>query len=213
MKTSGKLIILDGLDGCGKSSLASFIKNDIFNGNAIIVRAIGQGLVGQAARQRFVGGISRPEPLYETFLLAVGNVEAYLDFVLPALMDGKNVIMDRWISVYYAYQFFANNNIQARSIFEIMLKEFTDRHVPDLLINLDVDPEIAMKRLELRAGFEKLSSVDTERMGWKQSARAGFIDFNNLLKSRGYNFTHTVNACSEFEVVKEEVKRLVEGIL
>ena len=143
-KFSGKFIVLDGPDGCGKSTqcglLAKWLRKQ---GVAVVsLRDPGGTVIGEKIRQILLN----PEHIKmdtrtELLLYMAARAQLWKEKIQPALKANKCVVLDRWLSSTCAYQGYAGG-----FGIEKVVKIATDcleRVWPDLTIILDVDLETA----------------------------------------------------------------------
>ena len=101
----GKFIVLEGLDGAGKSSQAE----------AVAVRLRAAGVAATVTREPggtplsekirgLVLGAESPHPVAETMLFMAARREHVARVIAPALRDGGWVVCDRFTDSTYAYQ-------------------------------------------------------------------------------------------------------------
>jgi dTMP kinase len=95
------LITIEGIDGSGKSSLVSGLRDTLSDLNPVFTREPGSTWVGDAVRKAIA---ERADPVTEA-LLFVADHAAHLETVVrPALDKGRLVISDRYTDSRYAYQ-------------------------------------------------------------------------------------------------------------
>lgn len=159
-------IILEGVDGSGKTTAIEYLKNKFESeGKEVVVtKGIGSGLLGETLRELVV------EQEYTDFDM---NVLAFplaiMDCIrqsVAALKEGKIVITDRLVSSYYAY---SKETIIELDICEYLLnyalKLHKDTYVPllGLLIDSNIDTCInRIKTREVNNSFDTLSKESLE---------------------------------------------------
>jgi len=106
-KLQGKFIVLDGPDGCGKSTqvrlLAAHLrKNDV---EILTLRDPGGTKIGDKIRNILLSDENKEITVRcETLLYMASRAQLYEECIKLALEEGKCVICDRWLSSTYAYQ-------------------------------------------------------------------------------------------------------------
>jgi len=104
-KRPGFLIVLEGIDGCGKSTQARLLARKLKKMGlpVIVLREPTRGKWGRIIRARALQETAlNPEEELELFLRdRMDNVKRYLE---PALKQGKIVILDRYYFSTMAYQ-------------------------------------------------------------------------------------------------------------
>jgi dTMP kinase len=140
-------IVIDGIDGCGKSTQVKLL-SDFFlkQGKPVITSkwkdsAYVQKLFIGDLLKRFQDGTVRIPPEARTFLLAADISNRLESSIKPALTAGKIVIGDR-----YVYKVIAQGI--ARGLEKVWLEEiFAFAVEPNVKIFLDIDPGEAAKRI------------------------------------------------------------------
>jgi dTMP kinase len=200
-KFSGKFIVLDGPDGCGKSTqcglLAKWLRKQ---GVAVVsLRDPGGTVIGEKIRQILLN----PEHIKmdtrtELLLYMAARAQLWKEKIQPALKANKCVVLDRWLSSTCAYQGYAGG-----FGIEKVVKIATDcleRVWPDLTIILDVDLETASQRLK-----QDLDRMERKGDGYHKKVREGFLK----LARRRKNFA-VVDACGNIEKVHKKVINVIE---
>jgi dTMP kinase len=142
---TGRLIVLEGLDGAGTTTQAHRLVAQLTSAgrDAHLTREPSDGPVGKLIREMLTGGhaIAGQKLSQGTFglLFAADRMDHLQREVEPALARGATVVSDRWYHSSLAYQgtgadrdWIASLNARARR--------------PELTIFLQVRPEIAAKR-------------------------------------------------------------------
>ena len=141
-------IVLEGGDGCGKSTQAGILVARLREPGREVVatREPGATEAGAAIRALVLGG-GDLDPRAEALLIAADRAEHVARVIRPALERGAVVVSDRYVPSSLAYQGVARGlGVEAVA----RLSEWaTGGLVPDLVVVLDVDPPAAAGR---RAG-------------------------------------------------------------
>ena len=199
-KFAGRFIVLDGPDGCGKSTqcrlLAGWVRKQ---GVAVVsLRDPGGTVIGEKIRQILLN----PEHIKmdtrtELLLYMAARAQLWAEKIKPSLQKGKCVVLDRWLSSTCAYQGYAGG-----FGIEKVVKIATDcleRAWPDLTIILDVDLETASQRLK-----QDLDRMERKGDGYHKKVRQGFL---KLASRRGNSAV--VDACGDIEEVHKMVKQVI----
>ncbi|HEV3365484.1 MAG TPA: dTMP kinase, partial [Acidimicrobiia bacterium] len=155
MTTSGVFIVLEGGDGCGKSTQARLLVARLreVGREVVATREPGATEAGAAIRLLVLGG-DHLDPHAEALLIAADRAVHVAEVIRPALERGAVVVSDRYIPSSLAYQGVA----RGLGVEEIArLSEWaTGGLAPDLVIVFDVpaadaaarraDPEDRMER-------------------------------------------------------------------
>lgn len=144
MNYKGFFICLEGIDGCGKTTQAKILVKRLkkMGYPAVYTVEPSRGKIGSFIRRYCLHREKRISSIVEALLFAADRIEHLNNEVLPALMEGKIVVSDRYLFSSLAYQGAAGLNIDwIRKVNEYAVK-------PDLAIFIDVAPEVAIERLK-----------------------------------------------------------------
>ncbi len=154
----GFLIVLEGIDGTGKSTQARLLTAALREeGRRVVLsREPTDGAFGQRLRASANSGRLSPEEELQLFLQdRREHVETLIE---PALQGGEIVILDRYFFSTMAYQ--GARGFDPQEIRRVN-EEFAPR--PDLLLLLDLPIEVALDRIGIRDGeaneFEQRESL------------------------------------------------------
>src|SRR5687767_13044123 len=177
MATSGVFVVLEGGDGCGKSTQARLLVSRLrdLGREVVATREPGATEAGAAIRSLVLGG-GDLDPRAEALLIAADRAEHVAGVIRPALGRGAVVVSDRYIPSSLAYQGVA----RGLGVEEVArLSEWaTGGLVPDLVIVLDVPageaaerragPQDRMEREpdSFRAAVNQAYRDLTARFGW-----------------------------------------------
>ena len=158
MNHSGLFIVLEGIDGTGKSTQAALLA-DWFRarGREVVAsREPTDGPWGQKIRATALTGRLSPEEELDLFLK--DRREHVEELITPALAAGKVVILDRYYFSTMAYQ-----GSRGFDPLEIRRRNEAFAPQPDLLFILDLDVDSALARIGGRGDtaneFEKRDSL------------------------------------------------------
>ena len=173
LKTSldGKFFVLDGPDGCGKSSQAKLLK-EWLESQAVSVelfRDPGATAIGEKIRHILLN----PEHITmttstEVMLYMAARIQLWYEKILPCLEQKKTVILDRWLSSSCAYQGYAGE-FGMDNIIKIA-QDCLEKPWPDLTIILDVDLKTASTRLS-----EQPDRMEQKPNEYHKKVRQGFL--------------------------------------
>jgi len=95
------LITLEGIDGCGKSTLHTALQEKLSDLKPVFTREPGATWVGEAVRRAIAEQI---DPVTEATLFVADHAAHLARIVHPALNENKLVISDRYSDSRFAYQ-------------------------------------------------------------------------------------------------------------
>ncbi len=191
MGARGRLIALEGIDGCGKSTQAQAVAGAL---GAVLTFEPGATPVGAGLRQLLLApSAPPPSPKAEALLMAADRAEHVAAVLEPALTAGQWVVSDRYAASTIAYQGYGQGLDPAA--LEELIRWATGGLAADLSILVDVSIEVAAARLASggRAGADRL-----ERLGpaFAQRVRQGFLDQAAADPSRWLVVDGTVEAAA-----------------
>ena len=100
--TTGRLIVFEGGEGCGKSTQAARLADSL---GAVLTREPGGTRVGEQVRELLLDpGLAGLDPRAEALLMAAARAEHVATVIAPALDRGVDVVCDRFIPSSLAYQ-------------------------------------------------------------------------------------------------------------
>ena len=174
---TGRLIVLEGIDGAGKSTQARLLCQHLRRAKVSCVFSHEPGGTAGAEALRALllhppkGGWSRAS---EIFLFLAARNEHVRCKVIPALERGKVVVLDRFSDSTMAYQGFGGGMTpRERAALAPLLAQAADGLRPDLTIVLDLPVAEAAKRI--RARGEKRTDFEKRGEAWADSVRRGFL--------------------------------------
>ncbi len=164
MPTRGRLIALEGIDGCGKSTQARALAEVL---GARLTFEPGATPVGARLRQLLLApDAAAPLPRAEALLMAADRAEHVALVLEPALAAGAWVVSDRYAGSTIAYQGYGQG-LDPTALGELV-RWATAGLAADLSILVDVEVEVAAARLAAggRDGADRM-----ERLGPAFAAR------------------------------------------
>jgi dTMP kinase len=199
-KLAGKFIVLDGPDGCGKSTQTKLLIQWL-SGRGVLMEAFrdpGDTAVGEKIREILLN----PEHLTmstttEVLLYMAARVQLWREKIAPVLEQKRFVILDRWLSSTCAYQGYAGG-FGVDKVIKIAA-DCLERVWPDLTIILDVDLETAANRLS-----DQHDRMEAKPREYHRKVRKGFLE----LAVRQKKFV-VVDGAVSIEEVHERIKQVI----
>jgi len=202
-KLQGKFIVLDGPDGCGKSTQAKLLAQWL-QGKGVEAsrfRDPGDTAIGEKIREILLN----PEHLAmntrtELLLYMAARAQLWGEEIAPALKGNKCVVLDRWLSSTCAYQGhaggFGTGNVAG------IATDCLERVWPDLTIILDVDLETAATRLD-----RQLDRMEAKGDGYHKKVREGFL----WLAKERKDFM-VVESADDIQTVHKKILQLISEV-
>ncbi len=157
----GIFIVIEGIDGTGKSTLASGIQQALKKEGheCLCTFEPTHGKWGTILRESFTAG-SRLSPEEETDIFIKDRREHVKDQILPALRSGKIVVCDRYYLSTMAYQ-----GARGMDMHVIEQENLRFAPKPDLALILELPVETAIERITAGRGdqlnnFEKQAYLE-----------------------------------------------------
>lgn len=154
----GLLIVIEGIDGTGKSTQARMLAEAMRDlGESVLLdREPSDGPYGRQLRASMTAG--RLDPQDELELFHKDRRQHVEDVILPALERGEHVVLDRYYFSTMAYQ-----GARGFNVMELRAENESFAPVPDLLLILDLNVELALERIGSRGDeaneFEKAEAL------------------------------------------------------
>ena len=167
----GRLIVLDGPDGCGKSTQSRLLARWIGDRGVEVVgfRDPGTTAIGEKIRHILLDAENTAmSTRTELLLYMAARAQLWAEKIQPTLADDKCVILDRWLSSSCAYQGYAGE-FGMDNIIKIA-QDCLEKPWPDLTIILDVDLKTASTRLS-----EQPDRMEQKPNEYHKKVRQGFL--------------------------------------
>lgn len=168
-KYPGKLILFEGCEGAGKSTLIRALGKILRNINYNVVET--REPSGHA-RDILLNPNHPLMPQEELTIFIDGRAEHFSEIIIPALKRGDIVLCDRSTYSTIAYQHYG----RGLDLTDILIRDAQARKNVnfDLIILLDINPEIGLKRKkpETRFELEIISFHYRVRNGYLEQARS-----------------------------------------
>jgi dTMP kinase len=143
----GRFIVLDGVDGCGKSTqaerLVAALSGDAA-GDPVHVREPGSTAAGERIRAVLLSREHDLDAGVEALLLAAARRQMLNELVAPAIAGGRHVVCERFHPSTFAYQGVAGG-LGEDAVLEL-LTSWAGEPSPDLVILIATSPDTAAQR-------------------------------------------------------------------
>ena len=204
---SAKFIVIEGLEGAGKSTAVSHVESWLRQqGISQIEKTREPGGTPLAERMRAIVKEIHDEPLTiqaELLLMYAARVQLVETRIKPALQQGTWVIGDRHDLSSLAYQGGGRGIDEQliRQIKQAVLGDFS----PDLTLYLDIDPAIGLARARARG---ELDRIELEQQAFFERTRMRY-----LALARHDPRIHVIDASQNEAQVAQAIRRVLESVL
>lgn len=204
---TGLFIVVEGIDGSGKSEIIKMLHNYLFSKNKkfriLTTREPTNGKFGSQIRE-MLRNEKDPQSSSQILMeLFVKDRRDHLNYTIEPFLKSTNehetniVLCDR-----YYYSTIAFQGAQGLDMKELIEKNGEFRK-PDVAFILDVEPETALKRIE---GREK---EKFEKLEFMKKIRANFLKLPELLKDN-IKIMDSNKAINElFKDIRKEVDKIL----
>lgn len=206
MKTAlskGFLIVIEGIDGSGKSSLAHSLYtyfNELYD--CVLTREPGGSQIGSQLRSITQG--QKVDPKAEYLLFAADRAQHFNEVIIPALQTKKMIISDRMADSSLAYQGYARG--LDKEIITIINRWAMSGIEPDLIIYAKISVAEAKRRILQRN--EALTTFEQEKESFMQKVADAYDD---IFKDRN-NVAIIDASLSQEQMVPKAIKVIEQCI-
>jgi len=202
----GKFIVIEGIDGCGKTTqideLSKWLPNSGLLKNRsklIATREPGGSLLGQKLRQLILDNNknNKPSSLSELLLYSADRAEHVSKIISPALNKNDWVISDRFSDSTLAYQGYGRNiNLEIIKKIESIVCQGV---YPDLTFFLEISPEESI----LRRKNEIPDRIESEGIKFLEKVNEGF---KLIAKEKNWK---VISASQNIKTISNQIKETV----
>lgn len=174
MKRKGKFIVVEGLEGAGKSTAIATVKQYLQqSGHEVVCTREPGGTPLAESLRTLVKQVQQNEviaPQTELLLMYAARMQLLVNVIQPALSEGKWVLGDRHDMSSRAYQGGGRQLDEAfiNQLRHAVLGDLT----PDLTLYLDIDPAIGLERARVRG---ELDRIEQEQLAFFQRTRQKYL--------------------------------------
>ncbi len=150
------LVVLEGIDGCGKSSVAMRLA-EALGSRAVLTREPTDSLIGLAVKKGDKGKVSP----YTDALLFMADRAEHTEQMRGWIAKGKLVVCDRYYHSTVAYQAaYLKDTFDGDPFKWLMESNLRISIRPDLTVLLDISPELGLERIKSRKRFSRFEKLD-----------------------------------------------------
>lgn len=205
MNLNGKFISFEGIDGCGKSTQAKILSDELttYGKKVLLTREPGGSKGAEEIRNLLLTGeTDRWSAETEILLFTAARRDHLERTILPALEIGSTVICDRFSDSTRVYQGVTRGDL--RDVVDQLDKTMIPRQ-PDVTVLVDLDPKIGLARALKRSGNE--ARFEDFGLEMQIRLREGFLTLANEFPKR---FIVVDGNRNELEVARDINKLLLE---
>lgn len=178
----GKFITFEGGECTGKTTIINELANDLKQKGygVMITREPGGINIAEQIRDIILNPANTAMvPETEALLYAASRMQHLKEKVIPALENGMIVLCDRYLDSSLVYQGFARG-LGVENV--LRANHFALDYMPDLTLFIDIDPKIALKRLENRQ--DKVDRLDSEGLSFHEKVYYGYLEVAKMYPKR-----------------------------
>jgi len=201
----GAFIVVEGIDGSGKSTMVSHVANELRRRGRQVLRTREPG--GTAISEQIRALLLDAKnvamvPFTELFLYMASRAQLVDEVIRPSLAKGIDVVCDRYYYSTAAYQG-AAGKVGIDTVIAVA-ERIAKFQKPDVVVLLDLDPELARSRDGIRN-----DRVENKGLEYQKKVRAGFLKLARLDRKR----VKVINASRPAEQVYADVMKAVDRAL
>ncbi len=203
-QSKGILISFEGGEGAGKTVQIKRLRDRLVASgkDVVVVREPGGTTISEQIRDVVLSakniGIAYTT---EVLLFQAARAQVYREIVLPSLVAGKYVLMDRTRDSSVVYQGMVRGF--GMQLIEQLNNISTKETYPDLTILLDVPVEVGLERRKQDGGMDRL---DMETIDFHEQVRKSYLQLADLDKRNRFE---VIDAAKSLDEVAEKVWQVV----
>lgn len=177
----GKLITIEGIEGCGKTTQRDLLVDFLTarGVSCVATKEPGGTAIGLSIRKILLDPAHHGmAPVCEALLYLADRAQHHEQVVKPALLSGHWVISDRYHDSTLAYQGVARG--LKREELDRIFTMATGNLQPDLTILLDLGVALGIRRAQQRNRSQKVTEsegrFEAERLQFHQAVRHSFLE-------------------------------------
>ena len=203
-------ITFEGIEGCGKTTQISLLKEYLEQKDYSVVatREPGGTKIGDSMRTILLDSRNTHIDIKtELLLYEASRAQHIKDVVRPALDKGSIVLCDRFTDATLAYQGYAQGI--NKDLIENLNQFATDNITPDFTILIDCPAEIGLKRAKKRGATvnQKINEdrFEEKNISFHQNVRLGYLQIAECNSNR----IHIVDGREDVFTVQQGIRTVV----
>lgn len=202
MSNTGKFFVLEGLNGCGKTTVMKRLREDF--PEALFTREPGGSPFGEKIREILLSDVAKDESSLTHLLGFWASRSSHFDKVIvPALRQNQTVFSDRFDASSYAFQVVASRNYCLESLFFQMRDMVFSGIVLPRYIYLETHIQTAMAR----ANQKSKDHFDSRNPNYQTAVARGYERFFH--DKRIFSPVSFVDAEQDRDAVYEDVLSII----
>ena len=202
--TKAKFIVVEGLEGAGKSTAINAILHVLARhgiDDVVKTREPGGTVLAEKMRalvkEEHEGEVL--QDMTELLLMYAARVQLVENVIKPALSDGRWVLGDRHDMSSQAYQ--GGGRQIACETMANLKKTTLGNFKPDMTLYLDIDPKLGLERARGRGELDRIEKMD---ISFFERSRARYLEIANSDDS-----VFVVDAGQNIDQVAESIERVL----
>jgi dTMP kinase len=169
----GLFLVVDGVDGCGKTSQATLLCESLGVPPTLHLREPGSTALGEGLRSLLLDPAQRIEPASEVLMFAAARRQMLEELVAPALDGGQDVVCERFHPSTFAYQAVAGELDDEQVL--TLLRTWAGSPRPDLVLLLELDVAEAARRRG-----DATDRIEAKGLGYQRRVAEGYRRYAEL---------------------------------
>ena len=205
---AGCFITVEGIDGCGKSTQARLLAEELerTGHDVLALREPGGVAISEKIRALLLDPANAEmSATCELLLYEAARAQLVHEVVAPALAVGRVVVCDRFYDSTTAYQGYAGgvplDAVERANALAV------GACVPDLTLVFDIDPELAAARAAARAGAQ--DRMEAKGLAFQERVAAGFRALAAAEPAR----VKLIDAARDVDAIHADVMAAVRAVL
>ncbi|MFA6667152.1 MAG: dTMP kinase [Bacilli bacterium] len=199
-------ITFEGVEGCGKSSVLTYVFNELQKEkyNIMETREPGGVKISEEIRKIVLGkAYMEMDKRTEALLFAASRRQHLVEKVWPALKENKIVLCDRFLDSSLAYQG-GGDGLGVDEVLKVNLFA-TENTYPDYTILFDIDPRVGLARINKNNNRE-VNRLDIKELEFYDTVRKTYLELAKKYKDRYI----IIDASKDFNTVANNVLNIIK---
>lgn len=200
-------ITFEGIEGCGKTTQVSLLKDFLENRSyrVVITREPGGTKIGDAIRKIVLDSSNADIDIKtELLLYQASRAQLIKDVITPSLEQGCVVLCDRFTDATLAYQGYAQGI--SRDLIKNLNQFTTENLIPDFTVLIDCPVEIGIKRAQDRNDRRRQivseDRFEEKSIAFHQKVRLGYLQIAEQHSAR----FHIVDGRNDPSAVHQDIR-------